>query len=87
LAGVLVAAAKETVDSGPWRLLNITPAWESAKILSEKWPLRGADLWHLSAAKTLQEELPELVLLTFDGRLKSAALGEGLAAGPPTGGS
>ena len=85
LAGVLVAAAREAVDSGPWRLLNITPAWESAEILAAKWPLRGADLWHLSAAKTLQDELPELVLLTFDSRLKSAALGEGLDAGPPTG--
>ena len=83
LADALVAAAKETMDFGPWRLLDITPAWESAKTLAAKWPLRGADLWHLSAAKTLQEELPELVLLTFDRRLKRAALGEG----PPSGNS
>ncbi len=86
LADILVATARETVDSGPWRLLHITPAWESVKILAAKWPLRGADLWHLSAAKTLQDELPELVILTFDSRLKGAALGEGLDAGPSIGG-
>jgi hypothetical protein len=40
--------------------------------------LRGADLWHLASAKTLQEELPELILLTFDDQLMNAVTGERL---------
>jgi len=46
--------------------------------LSKKWPLRGADLWHLAAAKALQREFSELYVLTFDKRLGKAAKGEGL---------
>ncbi|MGH2424940.1 MAG: hypothetical protein ACRDF1_01465 [bacterium] len=42
-----------------------------------KWSLRGADLWHLCTAKSLQSELPELRILTFDARLATAARGEG----------
>jgi predicted nucleic acid-binding protein len=47
--------------------------------LASNWSLRGADLWHLAAAKTLQCELPELLLLTFDQRLYHAAAGENIA--------
>jgi hypothetical protein len=46
--------------------------------LATKWPLRGADLWHLAAAKSLQTELPELAFLSFDLKLAAAAKGEGL---------
>ncbi|MDL1957863.1 MAG: hypothetical protein LWX01_00180 [Deltaproteobacteria bacterium] len=48
--------------------------------LSEKWSLRDADLWHLAAAKSLQEQLPELLLFTFDLQLKAAAEGEKMHA-------
>jgi len=48
------------------------------KKLSIKWPLRGADLWHLAIAKTIQNQLPELQLLTYDSRLKAAVQGEGM---------
>ena len=72
LADVLISAAFEALEQGPWRHLNILPEWEGIKILSQKWSLRGADLWHLAAAKTLQSQLPELELLTFDKRLGSA---------------
>jgi hypothetical protein len=41
--------------------------------------LRGADLWHLALAKTLQADLPELGLVTFDEALAEAAVGEGLS--------
>lgn len=68
--------AVEVIDAGPWRHLNIQPGWGTIKSLAIKWPLRGADLWHLAAAKTLQESIPELVLLTFDARLQIAADGE-----------
>jgi predicted nucleic acid-binding protein len=48
------------------------------KKLSNKRPLRGADLWHLAIAKTIQNQLPELQLLTYDSRLKAAVQGEGM---------
>ena len=73
LADVLISAALEALDQGPWRHLNIIPDWEEIKILSQKWSLRGADLWHLAVAKTLQNQIPDLELLTFDKRLSSAA--------------
>lgn len=79
LAKVLVAAAREALEGGPWRRLNAVPDWKLVQDLSSKWPLRGADLWHLAVAKSLQSELPELTFLSFDARLAGAAQGEGLA--------
>jgi len=78
MADLLVEAALQTFESGPWRRLNSGPEWNLMAMLSKKWPLRGADLWHLSAAKSVCEQLPELKLLTFDTRLKAAAHGEGI---------
>ncbi len=79
LAKVLVAAAREALEGGPWRRLNAVPDWKLVQALSSKWPLRGAGLWHLAVAKSLQSELPELTFLSFDARLAGAAQGEGLA--------
>jgi predicted nucleic acid-binding protein len=81
MAEILVDAANVALENGPWRRLGIAPQWDMIKNLSEKWPLRGADLWHLSTAKGLQEQFPELQLLTYDKRLKIAAQGEGLYPG------
>jgi len=39
LADVLVEAAFETLELGPWRHLNILPEWEEIKTLSQKWSL------------------------------------------------
>jgi predicted nucleic acid-binding protein len=78
LSDILVKAAFEVLETGPWRRTHLSPAWEDLRDLCKKWPLRGADLWHLAAAKRIQKELPELSLLTFDKRLKNAANGEGL---------
>lgn len=78
MADLLVEAALQTLESGPWRRLNSGPEWNLMAALSEKWPLRGADLWHLSTAKSVREQLPELKVLTFDNRLKAAAHGEGI---------
>ena len=78
LADVLVQAARESMRSGPWRFTNASPDWTTTRALSARWPLRGADLWHLATAKTLQADLPELRLVTFDTRLAVAAAGEGL---------
>jgi predicted nucleic acid-binding protein len=77
ISSPLVAASFETLDQGPWRYLTIDPEWEITKDLSKKWSLRGADLWHLATVKSLHKELPELILLTFDGRLQKAGIGEG----------
>ncbi len=79
MADLLVEAALQTLESGPWRRLHSGPEWNLMAVLSKKWPLRGADLWHLSVAKSVHEQLPELKLLTFDTRLKAAAHGEGIA--------
>jgi predicted nucleic acid-binding protein len=79
LTGVLVKAAREVLEEGPWRRLNASPEWNLVQALSSKWPLRGADLWHLCTAKSLQSDLPELRILTFDARLAAAARDEGLA--------
>ena len=78
MADLLVEAARQTLESGPWRRLHSGPEWNFIAALSKKWPLRGADLWHLCTAKSVCEQLPELKVLTFDSRLKAAAHGEGI---------
>lgn len=76
----LVNAAREALRRGPWRRLSGVPDWEITENLSRSWMLRGADLWHLALVKRLLEELPDLMLLTFDVKLEQAAKGEGLSA-------
>jgi hypothetical protein len=39
-------------------------------------------LWHLAAAKSLQRDLPEIFLLTFDDKIEVAARGEDLTEYP-----
>ena len=83
--GVLSKQTKEyvldTLRQGVWRRLNGLPDWDTTQRLGQKWSLRGADLWHLAAAKSLHQELPELMLLTFDEKLQVAAQEEGLGPG------
>jgi predicted nucleic acid-binding protein len=74
----LIQAAFDMLNQGPWRLMTAWPEWETVQSLSMKWPLRGADLWHLATAISLKNQLPELFLLTFDLRLETAVKGEGL---------
>jgi predicted nucleic acid-binding protein len=78
LTDILIQAAFEVLEQGPWRHLTAWPEWGTVKSLSSKWPLRGADLWHLATAKDLQSQIPDLFLLTFDARLQEAVKGEGL---------
>lgn len=78
-ASILIDAARESLETGPWRRANVAPDWKHVERLATAWPLRGADLWHLAAAASLRTELPELTLLTFDTRLAVAAHGEGFA--------
>ena len=80
VADVFIQAALETLEKGLWRRLSIMPEWDKIRSLSQKFVLRGADLWHLAAAKTLQEKLPELVFLSFDKRSMAAARKEHLSS-------
>ncbi len=79
LTRVLVNAAREALDTGPWRRVTISPEWKRMRALASRWPLRGSDLWHLASAMSLKDDLPELQLLSYDARLAAAAEGEGLA--------
>lgn len=76
---VLIEVATETLKNGPWRRLNIWPEWNMLVALSLKRTLKAVNLWHLASAKTLQKQIPELTLLTFDEELKTAAEEEGLS--------
>ena len=68
----------KALESGPWRRLNIQPDRKEIKDSSLSSELRGADLWHLTAAIALQKDLPDLFLLTFDRKLREAAKKRGL---------
>ncbi|RMG95089.1 MAG: PIN domain-containing protein [Candidatus Dadabacteria bacterium] len=72
-------ASVRGAERGPWRRVNVQPRWDLIQGLGRFHILKGADLWHLAAAKTLREDLPELRLLTFDRQLYLAAQKEGLA--------
>lgn len=78
LSEVLAQTAWNSLASWPWRRMTVQPDWDTVHPLARRWPLRGADLWHLACARSLQKHLPELHLLTFDARLHEAARGEGL---------
>jgi predicted nucleic acid-binding protein len=75
----LADAVMNALDEGPWSRVTAWPDWKIVRPLANKWSLRGADLWHLCTAKTLKEQLQEIILLAFDARLLSVARGEGLA--------
>ncbi|MDH5467386.1 MAG: PIN domain-containing protein [Candidatus Aminicenantes bacterium] len=77
---ILVEVAFEALKNGPWRQLNIWPEWSILMALSTKRPLKAVNLWHLASAKTLQKQIPELTILTFDEELRAAAEEEGLSA-------
>jgi hypothetical protein len=81
LSKLLVDAARDALQSGPWRRINAGPNWNNVQSLAQLWPLRGADLWHLATAKQLQAGIPELTFFSFDHRLNIAAMGEGLLPG------
>jgi predicted nucleic acid-binding protein len=74
----LVDRFLEGFEQGPWQRLDLQPDWGDIRFLASKWSLRGADLWHLSTAMGLRREIGEMVLLTFDNRLRLAAKGVGL---------
>jgi predicted nucleic acid-binding protein len=78
LTGVLARSAFQALHEGQWRYLNLCPAKEHMDSLQGKYPLRGADFWHLALARTLKKDIPELMILTFDSRLRDGAEKEGI---------
>lgn len=82
MADIFLKAVQESLETGPWRIWQGVPRKEILNKASERFPLRGADLWHLGAAVTLREDLPELKLLTYDRRLWIGAQGEGMEIDP-----
>jgi predicted nucleic acid-binding protein len=74
IATVPFKSAMGTLQNGPWRALHLDPEWQNVQRLSGRWGLRGADLWHPATAI----HIPEVLLLTYDGKLESATHGEGI---------
>lgn len=66
-------SAFKAFREGPWRYVEVSPTWSDLITLGQKWSLRGADLWHLTAFLELFRKLPELRLLTFDKKLREIA--------------
>lgn len=73
-----ISLARRAFASGPWGRLGGGPQAETTAVLSRRYPLRGADLWHLAMAVSLRSDLPELRMQTYDARLAAGAQQEGL---------
>jgi len=82
LTRILVQSASQELLEGPWRLLNVCPARDQMDSLRGKYALRGADFWHLALARTLREEIPELIFMSFDRKLLDGAEKEGFSCPP-----
>ncbi len=78
LTAITIDTLFDMLERGPWSRLNIVPDSLFMRELAARWPLKGAGLWHLATAKTLQREFPELMMLTFDRDLARASRGEKL---------
>lgn len=72
------ASAKDRFDRGSWTFARIVPSRRLVQRLASRWALRGADLWHLGAALTLQAQKPNVEILSFDQSLIEAARGENI---------
>ncbi|MBI5143372.1 MAG: type II toxin-antitoxin system VapC family toxin [Nitrospirae bacterium] len=75
-----VRKARTIFQTRPWFWSEMQPDLKSIRQLSEKHPLKGADLWHLAACLSLRTRMPELLLLTYDKALQAAAEREGFPA-------
>ena len=71
-------ASLAALQNGPWHRITVVPTWDSTYRLAQKWPLRGADLWHLATADSLRRDFSRVRLITLDQNLREAAIGEGL---------
>ena len=73
LPSSLIDSLFALLDAVPFSRLNVTPKSEALRDIAYRWQLKGSVLWHLATAKTLQEEFPELMLLTLDEELAEAS--------------
>ena len=80
LTDVLYATVLESLEDSVIRRINVQPDWKIMQELSTRHVLKGADLWHLAAVKTIQPELPEVSVLSFDKQLSNAARKEGVVS-------
>lgn len=80
----LASAARVALRGAPWQALLLQPDRGLIDQMALGASLRGADLWHLATASTLAREVPEVRVITFDSRLRSAATSVGLALGQRT---
>jgi predicted nucleic acid-binding protein len=79
-------AALDLLDDGPWLPTAVLPRRDLVRTVSRRHQIRGADLWHVAAALTLQAELGpefgEVLMTSFDTELIAAASAEGIAVAP-----
>lgn len=67
----------EDHQKGVWSLTQLQPSFKTIELFSSRYPLKGADLWHLSVFYEIKKEFPSIQLLTFDQQLMSTAQKEG----------
>ena len=84
LTEILYKSAIESFENGPIRKMNILPEWKIIQDLSVRYILKGADLWHLASVKTIQLELTEIKMFSFDSKLITASKKEKIAFGAGT---
>lgn len=71
------AAEARDVLHRAWRWSEIIPEAGNLRSLASQYSLRGADLWHLAAARELRSVFPTLRIVTYDNALAAAASAEG----------
>lgn len=75
----IIAAARVQLSTNALRYTDLSPDRSIVRQLADRWSLKGADLWHLSLAKTLHADNRHVRMLSFDARLAAAANAEGVA--------
>lgn len=78
-----VAGALAFLAGPAFLWLETVPDRARVEALARRYPLRGADLWHLACALDARDVEPTLRLVTFDDALVRAAAAEGIAASAP----
>lgn len=67
----------QDTNQGVWNKTLLQPSFQTLELFSSRYPLKGADLWHLSVFSEIKKEFPTIQLLTFDQQLRGAAQKEG----------
>jgi hypothetical protein len=78
LSNSTAATLVQAFEQGPWLRINASPDPQLFAPLAAQARLRGADLWHLGLVLSLQSDLPEIAMLTYDDQLKEAANAAGV---------